>query len=237
MRTFLIAVLCQLPLAIMAGDEDAAKAGAVAERASWSTGQPDVAVLATLPMGTIRHVTIHHTETPVPDSVTEDQRLRNIQQYHQVTQGWGDIAYHYLIGPSGKVYEGRSEKFAASSGTIYLTKEQWEAAGQDATGATLAAKPLEAEKPGCSAGHLTVCFIGNYATELPTEAARRAAIALVARKLAENHLGADDVFFHREIAHTTDCPGQALYEWFRGPTRKRGARGAGLDAIAAALAR
>lgn len=221
--------------ALSRGDEGVGQPPAVILRSSWSTEKPDAAVLAKLPMGTIRHVSIHHTETPVPDSVTEEQRLRNIQNYHQVTQGWGDIAYHYLIGPSGKVYEGRSERYAASSGTIYLTKEQWEAAGQNASGQTLAGKPPRGVKPGHSAGHLTVCFIGSYGKTLPTEAALRAAVALVARKLAENHLSADDIYFHQEIAWSTDCPGQALYEWFRGPAPKRGARGAGLDAVAAAM--
>ncbi len=210
---------------------------AVVVRASWSTVQPDAAVLAKQPMGAVRHVSIHHTETPVPDSVSEEQRLRNIQNYHQATQGWGDIAYHYLIGPSGKVYEGRSERYAASSGTIYLTKEQWEAGGQDASGRTLAGKPPGGVKPGHSEGHLTVCFIGSYGKSLPTEAARRAAVALVARKLAEHHLGADDIYFHREIAWATDCPGQTLYEWFRGSAPRRGTRGAGLDAIAAVLSK
>ena len=236
MKSLLAGLLCLLPIEVSLS-EDIPPSPAVIRHSSWSQVQPDLAVLEKRPMGTIRHVSIHHTETPVPDTVLEEQRLRNIQEYHQTTQGWGDVAYHYLVGPSGKVYEGRSERFAASSGTIYLTKEQWEAAPQDGAGGTRASKPLAAVKPGHSGGHLTVCFVGSYGNALPTEAARRAAVALVARKLAENHLTADDVFFHREIALSTDCPGQALYDWFRGPARKRGARGPGLDAIAAELSR
>jgi hypothetical protein len=33
-------------------------------------------------------------------------RVRAIQRYHMQSQGWGDIAYHYLIDSDGTVYEG-----------------------------------------------------------------------------------------------------------------------------------
>jgi hypothetical protein len=33
-------------------------------------------------------------------------RVRAIQRYHMESQGWGDIAYHYLIDSDGTVYEG-----------------------------------------------------------------------------------------------------------------------------------
>lgn len=214
-----------------------ASAGAKVPRSIWSTVNPDSAVLRMVPMGTVHHVSIHHTETPIPDSVREDQRLRNIQNYHQEIQGWGDIAYHFLIGPSGTVYEGRSEKYAASSGTIYLTKAQWEAAPQNSLGVTEAAKPDDLAKPGHSKGHLTVCFIGNFEKELPTKAALDSMAKLVARKLKENGLGTDAVMLHREIACWSDCPGQALYDWFRGPSRKRDGRGPAFQSIEAALAR
>jgi hypothetical protein len=175
-------------------------------------------------MGPVRHVSIHHTETPIPDSVSEVQRLRNIQQYHQEERGWGDIAYHYLIGPSGTVYEGRSPRYASSSGTVYLSAEQLERAGQTATGHTAAPVPTGAKAPGASAGHLTVCFLGSYGTSLPTEEARRAAVRLIARLLRENGLTPDAIRLHREVAHS-DCPGQALYDWFRGPERSVKGRG------------
>jgi hypothetical protein len=215
--------------------KSSAQSGAFAKRADWGTVAPDTDVLKRQPMGKVRYISVHHTETPIPDSVSEVQRLRNIQSYHQQTQQWGDIAYHYLIGPSGKVYEGRAEAYASSSGTVYLTQAQWEAAPQDETGRTTAAKPEGIAKPGHSAGHLTICFVGSYGGQLPTPAARDAASALIVRKLKEHGLGAEALFFHREIACWSDCPGQALYDWFRGPSRKRGAQGEGLRSIVEAL--
>ncbi len=80
-------------------------------------------------------------------------------------------------------------------------------------------------------------MLGDYSEQLPTPEARDAVVRLAAAKLYENGLSADDVYFHREVAVFTDCPGQRFYDWFRGPTRQRGARGEGLQRIAAELER
>ena len=211
----------------------------VVPRTEWSQLAPDKDRLEKKLNGKIRYISIHQTETPFPDTVDDSRRLRGIQNWHQNNPGgpgWGDIAYHYLIGPTGKIYEGRSEKYAASSGTVYLTKPQWEAAGQNEKGQTAAAKPSGVEKPGASEGHLTVSLLGTFHDELPGEVTRRNLAKFVAQKLKEHNLTIDAVFFHREIACWTDCPGQELYDWFRGFTRKRGTIGPGMTWIKAELA-
>jgi hypothetical protein len=218
-------------------------AGSVISRKDWGAASADESKLKDRPMGTVRFITIHHTESPTPDRIPETERLKSIQRGHMVADHqWGDIAYHYLIGPSGKIYEGRSPAFAASSGTVYLTPAEWAASGQDALGQTEAAVPLDAhgrklEPPGATAGHLTVCLIGNFTNELPTPEAREAMARLVAHLLKTHSLKITDVAFHREVACWTDCPGQNLYDWFRGPARKRGAVGNGLRSIEAELHR
>ena len=58
----------------------------------------------------IMDVVIMHTAVLTP--VDEDKELailRDIQRAHVSRQGrgWGDISAHYLIGPSGKLYQGR----------------------------------------------------------------------------------------------------------------------------------
>ncbi|MBN1221016.1 MAG: N-acetylmuramoyl-L-alanine amidase [Anaerolineae bacterium] len=48
---------------------------------------------------------VHHTVTS-----NQWQPLAAVQaiwRYHALTQGWGDIRYHYLIGQDGVIYEGR----------------------------------------------------------------------------------------------------------------------------------
>lgn len=55
---------------------------------------------------------IHHSESPAPspsaDRKTEYSVMRSIQSFHMgPSRGWSDIGYHYVIMPSGRVYEGR----------------------------------------------------------------------------------------------------------------------------------
>jgi hypothetical protein len=48
---------------------------------------------------------VHYTVTPTgPD---EAAIVRNVQAFHMDTRGWQDIAYSFLVGQSGNVYEGR----------------------------------------------------------------------------------------------------------------------------------
>ncbi|HYJ12715.1 MAG TPA: N-acetylmuramoyl-L-alanine amidase, partial [Thermomicrobiales bacterium] len=55
---------------------------------------------------TVKHVIIHHSETPqFRDPMVE---IRSIHYYHALTRGWGDIGYNYLVDYLGNVYEGRA---------------------------------------------------------------------------------------------------------------------------------
>jgi hypothetical protein len=55
---------------------------------------------------TCQKVVMHHTATPngYANSAAE---VRSIYYYHAVTQGWGDVGYHAMIGNDGRIYEGR----------------------------------------------------------------------------------------------------------------------------------
>lgn len=55
----------------------------------------------------VKKIIIHHTAT-TGKITDEESSIRAIYYYHAVTRGWGDIGYNYIIGPSGKVYEGRA---------------------------------------------------------------------------------------------------------------------------------
>ncbi len=209
----------------------------ISSRADWGAQAPDLGKLDAKRMGNIRFITIHHTESPTPDPIDEPARLRSIQRGHMVADHqWGDIAYHFLIGSSGTIYEGRSLTYAASSGTVYLKPSEWSSAGQNKSGQTTAPLPVDdrgekARAPGASDGHLTICFIGNFSAQLPTIEAQQAMARLVAQQLKRHSLKITDVFFHREVACWSDCPGQTLYDWFRGKDRRVGSRGDGLRMI------
>lgn len=236
---FVLPVLLAAVAAGCASRPPAASPVDVVPREAWGAAPADPSAMA--PMGRVRHVTVHHTATTVADAAAEPGHLVSIQRGHQVRDhAWGDVAYHYLVGPSGTVYAGRAEAYAPASGTVYLTDAQRTAAGQNDLGQTAASVPVAADgtpvaPPGASEGHLAIVVIGNYEEALPPPAARDALVRLVAQKLHEHGLGVDDVLFHREAGVGTVCPGQALYDWFRGPARGVGARGEGLRQIEAAL--
>lgn len=64
----------------------------------------------------IKKIVIHHTAQTLKD-LNNDRRLDSrdyklavqaIYTYHTITNGWGDLGYHYLVDPDGNVYEGRA---------------------------------------------------------------------------------------------------------------------------------
>ena len=55
---------------------------------------------------TIRTIVVHHTAS-TSDLDNPRQAIRNIQYYHAVSRGWGDIGYNYIVDQQGKIYEGR----------------------------------------------------------------------------------------------------------------------------------
>lgn len=133
----------------------------------------------------INGIVIHHTAGRAPAEADEAMILKNIQNYHMAERKWGDIAYHLLITPSGKVYEGRNPKFAGDSGTKYDTN-----------------------------GRLMICFLGTYDKHLPSPVARHTLKKILKAKLAEYKLQEKDICCHRDLAQT-DCPGNALYAWIK----------------------
>ena len=57
---------------------------------------------------TPREIVIHHTASPM-SSYRGAASIRQVQNYHMNSNHWRDIGYHFLIGPDGKIYRGRSE--------------------------------------------------------------------------------------------------------------------------------
>lgn len=66
----------------------------------------------------VTHIVLHHTAT---SNTASDWAavVRSIWVYHAVSQGWGDIGYHYLIDPNGIVYQGRAGGDTAEAGHAY----------------------------------------------------------------------------------------------------------------------
>lgn len=130
----------------------------------------------------INKITLHHTATPNTHNV--GTRLRGIRRYHIKGKKWGDIAYHYLIAPDGKIYQGRNANYVGSSSTQYNLDN-----------------------------NLLIALLGNFETEHPTEKALSSLILLTASKLIEYKITPNDVHTHKQQAETL-CPGRHMQRWF-----------------------
>ncbi|XP_059609420.1 peptidoglycan-recognition protein 2-like isoform X2 [Phlebotomus argentipes] len=76
----------------------------VVERSEWNASE---ATEVTFLQHPVKVAIICHTVTPACTSLDAcKRRVKSIQRYHQREKHWGDIAYNFLIGNDGRVYEG-----------------------------------------------------------------------------------------------------------------------------------
>jgi len=156
-------------------------------QSEWNSGGVEPVAGKLFPHGNgITSLVLHHTQTPNEAPAMEKARLRSIRRYHMVEKEWGEVAYHYFVGSSGQIYEGRDWRFAGDSGTTYDLN-----------------------------GRLLICLLGDFTETMPTEKALDAMLRLVAAKLHEHKLTPSDVVTHQMVA-ATDCPGTAMQEWCEG---------------------
>ncbi|XP_070079167.1 peptidoglycan recognition protein 1-like [Equus przewalskii] len=130
------------------------------------------------------YVVVSHTAgspCDTPDSCLK--QVQNVQNYHKGTLGWCDVAYNFLIGEDGLVYEGRG----------------WDTQGAHAGG-------------GWNSKSIGISFMGNYMDRAPPQRALRAAQSLLACGVARGALRTNyEVKGHRDVQDTLS-PGDRLYE-------------------------
>jgi hypothetical protein len=210
----------------------------ILKRSGWNAAAPNWDRLAPLWRGDkVKYVTVHHTATAPRAGFAPLQTIKSNQNYHMGDKNWGDVAYHFMVTPDGKIYEARSPKFASDSHGAYLTKKQWESAPAPANGVTLFPFSDHAiQAPGASHEHINIAFVGDFYKSVPTAAAIASVEALVAALIKEYGLkvegdsGVQNLCFHREIG-STQCPGDFIYRHFRGDQMKRSGIGTGIKNI------
>ncbi len=129
----------------------------------------------------IDRITLHHSAGPSNLARNAPGQIRSYQRLHQTSNGWPDIAYHFLIDAAGNIYEGRDPLYRGDTGTNY-----------DPT------------------GHFLVCFDGDYGAAEPSEAQLAAAVDLFAWACQIYDVNPETLGGHRDFA-ATECPGDALY--------------------------
>lgn len=154
---------------------------AISPRASWSANQPNRGNLDA--MGKVTRVTIHHSAMLLrdPRPAACAKQIQHIQRDHMGTRGYGDIGYHFLIDPSGRVWQGRDLRFqgAHASGDNNL-------------------------------GNVGICLLGNFMPgrvgQPPSDEQLAAMERLVRHLMQRYQLQADDLYCHSHFKNT-ECPG------------------------------
>lgn len=161
-----------------------APALAVERRASWSPEAEDRRNLE--PMGKVRRLTIHHSAMYFRDTrpAACAAHIQRIQREHMGNRGYGDIGYHYLIDPAGRIWQGRDLR--------------WQ--GAHASGAN-------------NRHNIGICVLGNFLRgrggQGPTPAQTASMRALVLNLMQVHRFGPDQIHCHSDFK-ATQCPGPLM---------------------------
>jgi hypothetical protein len=148
----------------------------VASRESWGAVPAETELME---LHDPVRMTVHHAGTQT--GTTGPAQFRSWQGWHMSGQGWGDIAYHLIIGIDGTVYEGRDPAFEGDTGTTYDTT-----------------------------GHFLVVVEGYFDEERPTAAQVESLERVLAWASEEFQISPSTISGHRDHAATT-CPGTHLH--------------------------
>lgn len=176
----------------------------VNRRAAWGA---DLPVKGPLVGEESRFILVHHTASP-NDRRNPRDLVRVTHAYHTGPKGWPDVAYNFMIGHDGSVWEARQGSLAA---------------------------PVVADATGGSQGYAQlICLIGNFSTAPPTAAMQRSLVELIAFLAARDgidlsprssttftsrgsnkfpagsRITTSTVSGHRDCSYTA-CPGDVAY--------------------------
>jgi N-acetyl-anhydromuramyl-L-alanine amidase AmpD len=151
-------------------------------------------------MGRPTCITVHHEGDMAQLASTGEVRLHlmKMQAVHMKPKGEdglgaADIAYHFLIDPSGRVIEGR--------------KLAWQGA--------------HAGNNDANRGNIGICLLGNFDVQRPTEAQKQALRKLLVTLMNRYNIPVSRVYTHCEVKRkfalaATDCPGKNLQVYVDG---------------------
>lgn len=128
---------------------------------------------------TVDHITLHHDGGT--GSVFGPARFRGYQSWHMDHHGWADIAYHFIVGRDGAVYEARPTWARGDTATSYDPD-----------------------------GHLLIVVEGNFDDYRPTDEQLESLVSLMAWASAEWGVDVSEIEGHRHHSGDTTCPGYHL---------------------------
>jgi hypothetical protein len=133
-------------------------------------------------------ITIHHSakyskEIGTPSAGNVGAAIKDIQTVHMRDRGWGDIGYHFLIDPTGRIWQGRLL--------------DWQ--GAHAQGSN-------------NVQNIGVCLLGDFNHERPDPRALESLERLVDALCERHRIAQSRVYGHQKFA-ATECPGDSLMAW------------------------
>uniref|UniRef100_A0A1S4J2H7 Uncharacterized protein n=1 Tax=Culex quinquefasciatus TaxID=7176 RepID=A0A1S4J2H7_CULQU len=131
----------------------------------------------------VPYVVISHTATETADTQAGMvYMVRNIQCFHIESRRWHDIAYNFLVGNDGNVYEGRG----------------WQRIG--------------AHTHGYNSRGIGISFVGCFMNELPAKVAIEACKLLIERGVKDGYIQEDYKLVAHCQCSPTESPGRKLFE-------------------------
>jgi hypothetical protein len=137
----------------------------------------------------LKNIVIHHSAFP------GNFGIKNIQKYQQAN-GFNDIAYHFVIGKDGNIFEGRSINIlgAHAGETVEANKLA------DSIKMNMVKKNIaEAYKLDPDYGSIGVCLDGDFEKELPTEAQIQSLKKLLLFLMQEFNIDKNNIMLHNEV--------------------------------------
>lgn len=129
-------------------------------------------------------ITIHHEGEFFPDNENSAVHIKNTQVWGMgKDRNWSDIPYHFMIAPSGVIYEGRNVYTAGETNTTYDPS-----------------------------GHLLITCLGNFEEQKVTGEQLQSLINMIAYCCIKYQIDPETIKGHKDYADTL-CPGKDLYKY------------------------
>ncbi len=159
---------------------------AIQPRSGWGAASALPARL-TRATGRWTRVTVHHSAKYSHElgGSSAASAIRDIQRVHMRDEGYGDIGYHFLIDPTGRVWQGRTL--------------EWQGAHSGGDN---------------NIGNVGVCLLGDFDHERPDPRALASLDKLVSALCERHGIKRSRVYGHQEL-RPTECPGETLMAWVR----------------------
>lgn len=138
----------------------------------WSKGNPVPSLMDR--MLPIDKITVHHDGMSAFLNTSESAaaaRIEAIRRSHR-NNNWGDIGYHYLIDPNGRVWEGRPLSW---QGAHVRDHNQ---------------------------GNIGICVLGNYEQQAVNDRQMQALERFIAANMREHRIQRNRVYTHQEFSPT-----------------------------------